>query len=399
MTKIIPRWEWRTFGHRFPMSDDAFAAAEPSQVAVSDETYFLTGAPANVKIRDGLIDIKELRETDENGLQRWEPVLKHDYPLGPEDLAKVLDEMGIAGVPAAAGDTSLEAFLAIVDAAPGVRTVAVHKRRIRYTIGGCMAERSEIEAGGKTTLTIAVESTDRPAVVAAVESLGLADFLNWSYPEGLAALLDDEPTRYAVIDIGTNSIKFLIGEFGPDGVPRNVLDRAEVTRLGEGLARDGRIPPEVAERSLDAIAGMVEEAKRHHVRAIAAVGTEGLRQAENRDEFRAAVQGRTGVRVRIVPGNEEGRLAFLAVKAGVGLVAGPLVVFDTGGGSSQFTFGEGTRVDEQFSVPVGAVRFTERFGLDRAVSPETVSEARAAIAAELDRIDGRPKPSLLVGMG
>jgi exopolyphosphatase/guanosine-5'-triphosphate,3'-diphosphate pyrophosphatase len=75
------------------------------------------------------------------------------------------------------------------------------------------------------------------------------------------------------------------------------------------------------------------------------------------------------------------------------------VVFDTGGGSSQFTFGHGDQVDERFSVNVGAVRYTERFGLDKAVSPETVAEARAAIAADLDRLDGRPAPDALVGMG
>ena len=78
---------------------------------------------------------------------------------------------------------------------------------------------------------------------------------------------------------------------------------------------------------------------------------------------------------------------------------GSLVVFDTGGGSSQFTFGDGDRVDEQFSVPVGAVRFTEQFGLDGAVSEAAVDAARAAIAADLDRIDGRSRPSVLVGMG
>ena len=100
-----------------------------------------------------------------------------------------------------------------------------------------------------------------------------------------------------------------------------------------------------------------------------------------------------------IRGEDEGRLAYLAATSGLGLARGSLVVFDTGGGSSQFTFGEGTRVDERFSVPVGAVRFTERFGLDKAVSTATVGEARAAIAADLTRLDERPSPGELVGMG
>jgi exopolyphosphatase/guanosine-5'-triphosphate,3'-diphosphate pyrophosphatase len=74
-------------------------------------------------------------------------------------------------------------------------------------------------------------------------------------------------------------------------------------------------------------------------------------------------------------------------------------VFDTGGGSSQFTFGQGERVIERFSVDVGAVRYTERFGLSGEVSAEVLAEAIAAISADLSRIDGRPQPDNLAGMG
>ena len=74
-------------------------------------------------------------------------------------------------------------------------------------------------------------------------------------------------------------------------------------------------------------------------------------------------------------------------------------MFDTGGGSSQFTFGDGDEVEERFSVDVGAVRFTERFGLDGVVSEATLRAAFDAIAADLGRLDGRPPPDALVGIG
>jgi exopolyphosphatase/guanosine-5'-triphosphate,3'-diphosphate pyrophosphatase len=397
MTAIIPRWEWRTFAPRLPMADEAFAGLQPSGVAETDEVYFLSGPKANVKIRDGLADIKLLHEVDADGLQRWEPVLKRPFPLSPADLAAVLGALGVAAR-GAASDTTQDAFLEIVDHA-GTRIVPVHKRRVRYTVGGCMAERSEVEAAGRRWLTVAVESTDRDAVRPAVESLGLGDFLNTSYPIGLGLVVDDAPARFAVIDVGTNSIKFHVGELGPDGTPHTVLDRAEVTRLGEGVSSGGPITEDAFERSLAAFGGMVDEAKGLGAWAIAAVGTEVLRHASNAHELSEVVKARTGVRLEVIPGDEEGRLAYLAVKSGIGLVEGTLVVFDTGGGSSQFTFGEGTRVDERFSVPVGAARFTEQFGLDAAVPRATVDEAMAAIAADLGRLDGRPSPSMLVGMG
>ena len=127
-------------------------------------------------------------------------------------------------------------------AAPGgtIRAVKVHKRRTRYTVGGCMAELSDVVANGKPTRTIAVESEDAAGVMRAVRELGLGGYTNTSYPRGLAALIDDEPVRYAVIDVGTNSIKFHIGEHDVDGKWRTVVDRAELTRLGEGLAQAGR---------------------------------------------------------------------------------------------------------------------------------------------------------------
>ena len=179
--------------------------------------------------------------------------------------------------------------------------------------------------------------------------------------------------RYAVIDVGTNSVKFHVGERGATGRWGRVVDRAELTRLGEGLEATGEIAPAALERTATAIAAMVEEAADEGALAIAAVGTAGLRIARNRDEVIAEIRHRTGVRIDVIPGEEESRLAYLAVKVGLGLAEGALVVFDTGGGSSQFTFGRGGRVDERFSVDVGAVRYTERFGLAGAVTPEVLA--------------------------
>ena len=99
-----------------------------------------------------------------------------------------------------------------------------------------------------------------------------------------------------------------------------------------------------------------------------------MRIARNSAAFIDAVQARCGVAVEVIPGEEEGRLAYLAVKSGLGLAQGSLVVFDTGGGSSQFTFGHGERVDERFSVNVGAVRYTEKYGLAGVVSQDVLRE-------------------------
>ena len=400
MEKIIPRWEWRSFGQSFGEAEARLAALTPEGVQKSDEVYLLSGGGGNVKVRADLMDIKVLREVNADGLEQWTPVMKAGFPLPTSEVTRVFESLQLPLPALARASYTLDAFIeAFAQPGGAIRKVDVHKRRTRYTVGGCTAELSDVMANGKPTRTLAVESTDAQAVIRAVRELGLGGYTNTSYPKGLAALIDDEPERYAVIDAGTNSIKFHIGERDRSGHWRTLVDRAELTRLGEELAQQGKIIDAALERAVIAIAGMADEAKRHGVRAIAAVGTAGLRIASNGNEVVEAIRARTGVRIEVISGEEEGRLAYLAAKSGLGLKTGALVVFDTGGGSSQFTFGHDSSVDERFSVDVGAVRYTERYQLDGVVPPDTLREAMAAIAADLSRIDGRPVPDLLVAIG
>ena len=107
-----------------------------------------------------------------------------------------------------------------------VRTVRVHKRRTRYRLSGCAGEVADVAAGDRSTRTIAIESEDPSAVIDAVRRFGLEGYVNTSYPRGMRALIDGEPERYAVIDIGTNSVKFAIAEVNDAGASRRVVDRS-----------------------------------------------------------------------------------------------------------------------------------------------------------------------------
>lgn len=205
--------------------------------------------------------------------------------------------------------------------------------------------------------------------------------------------------RFAVIDIGTNSIKFHIGERKDDGTWGVVLDRADLTRLGETLQATGEIGPEAMERNVAAIAGMVAEAAKEGAGAVAAVGTMALRTARNSKQFIDRVRERCGLAIEVIPGEEESRLSYLAVKSGVGLSDGSMVIFDTGGGSTEFVFGKGTAVLDRFSLNVGALRFTESYGLGDVVTPERLKEAMDAVGKDLERLDAAATPDALVGMG
>lgn len=402
MPGVSTRWEWRIFGQRLRAAQSWLAAHQSTGIQESDEIYFLSGSGAIVKLRSNLMDIKVLREVDSDGLERWEPVMKAAFPLQEPDVTRVFELQQFPSPGLQRPPWTVEDFIRDFAGPRGpMRAVSVHKRRVRYAIDGCTLELSDVTADGQPVRTLAVESEDPAAVVALVRTMGHYGWINTNYPRGLAALIDAQPERYAIIDVGTNSVKFHIAERGRecDGVWRRVVDRSEITRLGEGLEEHGEIAPAALDRTSVAIRGMVDEARSNGVRAIAAVGTAGLRIARNREAVLAVLRDTTGIAVEVISGEEEARLAYLAVVAWLGLGTDSAVVFDTGGGSSQFTFGHGTEVEARFSVDVGAVRFTERFGLANAVAPEVVRDALAAIAADLGRLDDRPKPYALVGMG
>jgi exopolyphosphatase/guanosine-5'-triphosphate,3'-diphosphate pyrophosphatase len=401
MDAIVPRWEWRTFARTVPTADAVFETLGSTD-ETSEELYLLTSVGDNVKVRDGLMDVKVLRETDTSGLQRWEPILKAPFPLDEEAAVTVFRGLHRPVPDVPPEGLTLDAVLAAagVGTPSGPRPLRVRKQRARYTLAGCQAERSVFEVDGRRVTSVAVESPDPAAVVAAVEALGLSDYVNLDVRAGLRLLVDEVPERYAVIDAGTNSTKFHLAELDLDsGDWRTVIDRAVVTRLGEGIEATGEIGDEPLDRTAQAIGEMAEEARGLDVRAIAVVGTAGLRIARNQADVVEKLRERSGVLLQVISGEDEGRLAHLAVATGIGLDDGDIVVFDTGGGSSQFTFGHGPHVDERFSLDVGAVRFTEQFGLAGAVSADVVADAVAAIAAELGRLDGRPRPQAVVAMG
>ena len=125
--------------------------------------------------------------------------------------------------------------------------------------------------------------------------------------------------KYAVIDVGTNSIKFHIAEKDAQGKWSVVLDDSNISRLGEGLQATGNISPEAMERNVEAVSEMAQNAREQGVSDIIAVGTMCLRTAQNTQEFVTRVKDACDLMVEIIPGEEEARLAYLAVKSGIGL--------------------------------------------------------------------------------
>lgn len=194
MERFGSRWEWRTFGNEFGKADARFAALESTHMQESDEIYLISPVmDKTVKIRGGLMDIKSLEQIDQAGLEQWRPVLKAEMPLSSDDVNSVRAALGTS---AQVGDDRhyyLEDLLAeLRDWQPGLRAVPVHKKRLRYTLGGCTGELTEVRAGARKSRTLAIESQESERVTSLVRELGLSDLPNTSYPRWLWATIGSE---------------------------------------------------------------------------------------------------------------------------------------------------------------------------------------------------------------
>lgn len=204
--------------------------------------------------------------------------------------------------------------------------------------------------------------------------------------------------NYAILDIGTNSIKFFV--FGiEDGKVETLIDTNNISRLGEGMAKTGKISEAAMQRNIAALKEFQQQAKEYNVEEITAVGTMCLRTAQNSTEFITKVKNQLGLKIQVIKGEEEARLSYLAVLSTIGKTNKDLCVFDTGGGSTEFIFGEGTKLKNRISLNLGAVHPTEKFLLS---DPVTKEEQKQMLDYMKDffqkKLDSR-NPEILIGIG
>ncbi|MFE7638967.1 exopolyphosphatase [Kitasatospora sp. NPDC057518] len=199
-------------------------------------------------------------------------------------------------------------------------------------------------------------------------------------------------TRVAAIDCGTNSIRLLVADLDPETGEITDLDRRMiVNRLGQGVDRTGRLHPDALARTFAAcreyqaiISGFGVGPER-----VRFVATSASRDAENSDEYVKGVRDILGVEPEVVSGEEEARLSFVGATKELtgGQLPGPYLVFDLGGGSTEFVLGTDD-VQAARSVDIGCVRLTERYFGDAELPSEAqVEAARAHVRAELDRAE------------
>jgi exopolyphosphatase/guanosine-5'-triphosphate,3'-diphosphate pyrophosphatase len=161
-----------------------------------------------------------------------------------------------------------------------------------------------------------------------------------------------------VLDVGCHSALLTVVRRRPGAVLEPVFSRKVRLRLHETLDHKGRLE-KAGVRSVErAVAEAVAANPRTRGPEVFAFATSVIRDAPNRDAIIASVARATGTRLRVLTGEEEARLAYVAAREWAGPAAGPLLVLDIGGGTVEIASGTGDQPDSVLSLPLGARRIT-----------------------------------------
>jgi len=194
MGKIIPRWEWRTFGNDFGSAEASIKAHECTREVESSEVYILSRKSGeNIKIRDTLMDVKVLREVNSDTLEQWFPIMKATFPIAKDDLETVFSAAGLQADLTDVEVVDFNTFIAkYVDSNPDLKSVGVFKKRYGYMIEGATVELAELTIIGQPIRTVAVEDADPALVTRLVKELGLDHFENISYIKAMRRMVGFE---------------------------------------------------------------------------------------------------------------------------------------------------------------------------------------------------------------
>lgn len=197
-------------------------------------------------------------------------------------------------------------------------------------------------------------------------------------------------SRLAGIDCGTNSIRLLIADASV-GRLRDVHRETRIVRLGQGVDATGEFAPEAIARTRAALADYASLLQQHNVKRVRMVATSAARDVANREDFfamTAEVLGAVlpGAVAEVITGAEEAELSFRGAVGELDSAAGPFVVVDLGGGSTEIVVGGGPAGDQvtaSYSADIGCVRLTERCLHSDPPTPEEVAAARRVVRDKL----------------
>ncbi|GAB3588011.1 Ppx/GppA family phosphatase [Calidifontibacter terrae] len=206
--------------------------------------------------------------------------------------------------------------------------------------------------------------------------------------------------RLGVIDVGSNTVHLLVVDAHRGARPLPAFSHKRELRLAQLTDDDGAIVPSGVDLLSEFVAECQQVAEDHGIEDLLPFVTSAVREATNGDDVLNVVRERTGVELQVLPGADEARLTFLAVRRWFGWSAGRLLMIDIGGGSLEIASGIDEEPDVAFSLPLGAGRLHRELGGDPPASADLRAlrrRVRSDIARELRPLTKAGAPDRVVG--
>lgn len=192
--------------------------------------------------------------------------------------------------------------------------------------------------------------------------------------------------RTASIDIGTNTIRILICEQTEKGSLKELYINRVITRLGEGFSDDKRLLISSAvNRSVSTLCDFSKVIKEYNVNKIRAVATSVIRESRNGSEFVKHVADKAGLAVEVISGEEEAELTVLGVLNSVSVNTNDCIIFDIGGGSTEYVYIHNSNIVKLTSSNLGVVHLTEEFLRKELETKEELAQLSLHIHETLQR--------------
>lgn len=175
--------------------------------------------------------------------------------------------------------------------------------------------------------------------------------------------------RIAAIDFGTNTARLLIADRNADGSFALIHIERKIVRMGGGFTREQGLSRDALARGLSCLSRFAAIMREYEVIGVRAVATSAVRDAINGQAFVEQVRQETGITLSVIDGDTEGVLTLAGVLAGLDQEYDKILLFDIGGGSTEYTLAQRGQVQFIRSLPLGVVRLTEG-----KVTPEAMHE-------------------------
>ena len=190
---------------------------------------------------------------------------------------------------------------------------------------------------------------------------------------------------FAAVDIGSNSVRLSIAELRRGRLIPLHQDR-EVTRLGEGVFRNGSLDPQAMAQTLKVLRRFHRAVQSYAVDRTRVVATSAMRDSDNSALFAEWLKTVTGWNLDIITGLEEGRLIHLGVISSMRTPPPKLLLIDLGGGSCELTLSEKGHIKEIVTLPLGAVRLTGEFIHHEPPQPSEIKRLNEFISQEVEHV-------------